>query len=258
MRIAVISAMEEENHLLLNQLGLPRKADDRGLRTYYHGTLFGIDTVLTCSRWGKVAAAATTTQLIVEYNVDAIIFTGVAGSVDPDLNIGDIVLADNLIQHDLDPRPLFERFEVPLLGEKSFHPDPNLFGKTREAIRAFLRDFESQVSPQIRQEFALKPRFVEGTVASGDRFYADEEGVLALRKLLPNVQCVEMEGAAVAQVCFEYEIPFVVIRTISDTAGSCAHIDFQRFICKVASLYSQGILENLYQAIEQSIPCKQS
>lgn len=249
MRIAVISAMEEENHLLLHQLGLPRKAEERGLRTYYLGKLFGIETVLACSRWGKVAAAATTTHLIVKYGVDAVIFTGVAGAVDPHLRIGDIVLAKSLVQHDLDPRPLFNRFEVPFLGETYFQPDGELFEKTRHAIKLFLQEFKNVIPPALRQEFQLEPRLIEGMIASGDRFFADKEGAEQLRCLLPESSCVEMEGAAVAQVCYEYDVPLVVVRTISDAAGNSAHIDFQRFISKVASHYAVGILQHLFPSL---------
>lgn len=249
MRFGIISAMEEENHLLLNHLKSPT-VYEKGLRTYTRGMLWGIDTVLACSRWGKVAAAVTAAQLIIDFEVDHIIFTGVAGAVDPFLRIGDIVLANNLVQHDLDPRPLFDRFEVPFLGEKSFHPNPTLYNHTKEAILSFLEDFGECISATIRREFQItEPRLVEGLVASGDQFFADKEKLIALRERLPETKCVEMEGAAVAQVCYEYAIPYTIIRTISDEAGAGAHIDFQRFIRKVASLYAEGILKNLFDRL---------
>ncbi|MFN0065577.1 MAG: 5'-methylthioadenosine/adenosylhomocysteine nucleosidase [Chlamydiales bacterium] len=247
--------MEEENHLLVNRLEKCVKATEQGLRTYFLGKLWGQNTVLACSRWGKVAAAATTTHLIVEHKIDCLFFTGVAGSIDPFLSIGDIVLAHNLVHYDMDASPFFPPMEVPLLGESAFYPDPALYKITKKAIKEFLTplNFGQRISPKVCREFQItSPKLAEGTVASGDQFIAKQSKAENLKQRLPDAKCVEMEGAAVAQVCYEYGIPFVIIRTISDCAGDGAHIDFQRFVNKVASLYSTGIMEIVYENLHSA------
>ena len=119
MAIGIISAMQEEMQTLLDNLQ-ERVATTKGMRTYYHGKLFNVEIVLVFSRWGKVASATTATQLINDFAVDEIIFTGVAGAISPLMNIGDIVIGKNLYQHDVDASPLFKKFEVPLLHKIYF------------------------------------------------------------------------------------------------------------------------------------------
>ena len=119
MKIGIISAMQEEIQALHSFLK-KETITLKGKREYYDGLLFGQPVVLVFSRWGKVASATTTTQLINDFNVDEIIFTGVAGSVHDDLNIGDIVIGKHLYQHDMDASPLLEKFEIPLLRKKYF------------------------------------------------------------------------------------------------------------------------------------------
>jgi len=104
LKIGIISAFPEEYGTLLQQMKNIR-SEEKGKRTYHRGKLQGIDTILVASRIGKVAAAVTTTNLILDYNVDFIIFIGVAGAINPSLNVGDIVVANSLIQHDMDARP---------------------------------------------------------------------------------------------------------------------------------------------------------
>ena len=108
MAIGIISAMQEEMQTLLDNLQEP-VATTKGMRTYYHGKLFNVEIVLVFSRWGKVASATTATQLINDFEVDEIIFTGVAGAISKDLNIGDIIIGKHLYQHDVDASPLFKK-----------------------------------------------------------------------------------------------------------------------------------------------------
>ena len=113
MTIGIMSAMREEIASLVMDLGTADEALHTGMRTYHRGCLWGIPVVLVFSRWGKVAAASTVTHLIAQFGVDEIIFTGVAGAVDPALNVGDVVIAGQLFQHDMDARPLYSRHELP-------------------------------------------------------------------------------------------------------------------------------------------------
>ena len=176
-----------------------------------------------------------------------VIFTGVAGGIYPELNVGDIVIANDLYQHDMDASPIIPRHEIPLLGHAAIASD----AKRRKELKAAAEDFLSEglansISHELRQEFALaSPKVILGDVGSGDQFVSSESALADLRQRLPNIACVEMEGAAVAQVCEAFHTPFSVIRTISDSADDDAGIDFPRFIAEIAKLYSLGIIKSL-------------
>lgn len=247
MAVGIMGAMTEEIHSLVAELRHQNPPVVFGGREYYQGLLWGVPAVVVFSRWGKVAAATTATCLITKFNVKEVIFTGVAGGIGTNLSTGDVVVATTLYQHDMDARPLFPRHEIPLLGVSRLETNTALRSECVQASRAFLtEDFESQVPPPIRQEFHIRtPKFIEGEIATGDKFFADKAELDALAARLPSVCCVEMEGAAVAQVCFEHQIPLAVIRTISDAADESAVTDFPKFINRVASVYSHGILKHV-------------
>jgi adenosylhomocysteine nucleosidase len=243
--IGIMSAMPEEIADLVAEMGRPTWTMRAGMRTYHRGVLWGQPAIVVCSRWGKVAAATTATCLIEHFAVDHILFTGVAGGTDPALRVGDVVIASKLYQHDMDARPLSAQHEIPLLGVDGFETDPQLRRTTLAAAERFLaEDLHTRVSQETLREFHIgRPRAVVGEIASGDRFLARGSAVRRLREELPGIACVEMEGAAVAQVCHEYEVPLAVLRTISDAADESAPSAFPRFIQRVASAYSYGILK---------------
>lgn len=246
MKIGIMGAMPEEIAGLVEAMGARREQVETGRRTYHVGTLFGREAVVVFSRWGKVAAATTATELLARHGVERIVFTGVAGSASPALRIGDVVVGRTLYQHDMDGSPLFPRHEIPLLGVTGFDTDVSARQDAVRAARRFLESGRGGIPDEIAAEFGIvAPKVVEGEIASGDKFFADELELEALRGRLPSVSCVEMEGAAVAQVCHEYGVPLTVIRTISDAADEGAPIDFARFVRLVASRYSLGILETL-------------
>jgi adenosylhomocysteine nucleosidase len=215
------------------------------MREYHEGTLWGTPVALVFSRWGKVAAAATATHLISNYGVDAIVFTGVAGGVAHGVRAGDVVVGEALCQHDLDARPIFERHEVPLLGLTCFRADDRFKERLERAAKRFLESgLSADVRQSLRQDFGNPaPHLRTGWVVSGDQVFASREKVEELRARLPDTQCVEMEGAAVAQVCHEYGVPFGIVRTISDSADEDVHVDFMRFIERIAQVYARGILK---------------
>ena len=122
MRIALMSAMPEEIDMLLPELGPEVETVNRGQRTYYLGNLAGHEVVAVFSRWGKVAAAATVTNLITEFGASALLFSGVAGALSPGLKVGDIIVGEEFLQYDLDARPLVPQFEAPLLGSRASRP----------------------------------------------------------------------------------------------------------------------------------------
>ncbi|WP_457615633.1 5'-methylthioadenosine/adenosylhomocysteine nucleosidase [Lutibacter sp.] len=242
--IAIISAMQEEIQALLNELK-NKSTTIKGMRKYYIGDLFGKKVVLVFSRWGKVASAVTTTQLINDFPINEIIFTGVAGSISKNLNIGDIVIGKNLYQHDLNASPLYNQFEIPLLNKSALSTTNTT--KLENAVQKFLTTFSTYIhSEDIKRFHITNPKMVLGDIASGDQFISDTKKIESLNHLLPTAVCVEMEGAAVAQVCFEYDIPFSIIRTISDKANDNATIDFPKFAKAVASNYALGILKNYF------------
>ena len=220
-----------------------------GKRTYFSGQINGVETVVVFSRWGKVAAATTVTTLIHEFNITELLFTGVAGAIHSDLKIGDVVLGKRLIQHDMDARPLMNQYEIPLLSKVYLETDLAHLDLASKAIQAV---FENKSLHSVIEEIdlaafnILQPKLFIGDIASGDQFFSNNEQKQNLNSQLPNVLCVEMEGAAVAQVCYEYEIPFSIIRTISDVADDTAHIDFPSFIKKISSKYAAEIIKNIF------------
>ena len=242
--IGILSAMREEMNALLDQLHDVTKIN-KGKRTYYSGVLYGKKVVLVFSRWGKVAAAATTTQLINDYEIDEVIFTGVAGAIHSDLNIGDIVIGRNLYQHDMNASPLFKKFEIPII--KKIFIESNINSRLIDSISLFLDHYSDYIDNYLANSFEIStPKVVHGDIASGDQFISTKEKVERLNKEIPTAICVEMEGAAVAQVCYEYDVPFSIIRIISDKADDNSSIDFLLFANKVASQYPLGILKNYF------------
>jgi adenosylhomocysteine nucleosidase len=200
--------------------------------------------VAVFSGWGKVASAATTTQLIATCTATEIVFTGVAGAVRHGASIGDVVIGTELIQHDMDASPIFPRYEVPLLGKSLLATHAGLRARLSRAAHEFLReDLAAMVTQHEREWFGISaPRVIEGVIASGDQFFDSREEIDDLRRRLPQVACVDMEGAAVAQVCEEYAVPFAIVRTLSDSADENAPQDFQRFSREISGHYSLGIL----------------
>ncbi len=242
--LAIVSAMQEEISLVVESLA---RATTRelGRRTFHAGSFHGVEAVAVFSRWGKVAAAATVTQLVSSYPVSRLVLSGVAGGVRHGLSIGDVVIGTGLLQHDLDPSPIFPRYEVPLLGKSMIEPDPQIRDGLMRAAQQFVReDLSTLVAAAELAHFRIHaPQVVGGVIASGDKFFASTREVDELRGRLPLIACVEMEGAAVAQVCEEYGVPFGVVRTMSDSADENSVDDFPRFIREVARHYSLGILE---------------
>lgn len=244
MYIGIISAMKEEI-LALQEVFQVEKKIVKGMRTYYQGTLFGKKTVLVFSRWGKVASATTVTQLINLFEIKEIIFTGVAGGVHPKVSVGDIIIGKELYQHDLDASPLVKPHEVPLLSKSAFATDQLLRKRLEDSCQNFLNTQGQYLDQEKLSEFNITaPRIHIADIASGDQFISDKSQINKIIAGLPSVYCVEMEGASVAQVCFEYAIPFGIIRTISDNANHNAHIDFPKFASLIASIYALGILKH--------------
>jgi adenosylhomocysteine nucleosidase len=247
--LAIISATHEEIAAIVDSLTAV-STHEVGRRRYHCGRLGETEVVAVFSRWGKVAAAATVMQAVISYKATEVVFTGVAGAVDPALSIGDIIVGSELIQHDMDASPLFPRYEIPLLGKAEVRTDSALSTRLTAAAREFLaQDLKAAVPASELAAFNISsPSVRSGLIASGDKFFASADEVGALRVRLPAALCVEMEGAAVGQVCDEHGVKFGVIRIVSDTADHNAVHDFPRFSQSIAGRYSAGILLRFMQA----------
>lgn len=180
---------------------------------FVKGKLEGKEAVVVRSGIGKVNAAACTQLLIYRYQVDCIINTGIAGSLENQIDIGDIVLSVDAVQHDVDVSAFgYQPGEIPRIGRLEFCAD--------ERLRTLARELNEKVNPDIRT--------FEGRVASGDQFISDgvkKEWI----KTVFAADCCEMEGAAIAQVCTQNQIPFLIVRAISDKADQSASVDYPTF-----------------------------
>jgi adenosylhomocysteine nucleosidase len=246
--VGVIGAMAEEVERLHHHLEGEEITEHAG-RTYRHGRLAGQRVTVVQSRIGKVAAALTAASLIRDHGVDLIVFTGIAGALHDDLSIGDVVVASELVQHDLaGPPQMFARGEIPLLGVVELPTDALVTATAVEAAVDFVTNgLDAVVAPRVLDELGIGgPRVRVGQVATGDEFIEGElKQVVRLRT--PEAICVDMEGAAVAQVCHEFgDVPLCVIRAISDLASGTASIDFPKFLDLLASHYSYEILRRMF------------
>ncbi|XAH23459.1 5'-methylthioadenosine/adenosylhomocysteine nucleosidase [Xylophilus sp. GW821-FHT01B05] len=241
---AILSALPEEQAGLAMRLAAPVASSHAG-RSFVQGTLDGLPVVLALSGIGKVAAASTATLLIERFGAARILFTGVAGGLGAQVRVGDVVVARDFVQHDMNAAPLFPRFEVPLTGVSRFPADAALTDALLQAARAALAD-PDLVDAAERLRFGLQqPKVHHGLLASGDRFVSSHAEVAELRAALPEALAVDMESAAVAQVCAAYGLPFAAVRTVSDRADDAAHVDFPAFVTAVASRYA-GVIMGCY------------
>ncbi|MBE3563813.1 MAG: 5'-methylthioadenosine/adenosylhomocysteine nucleosidase [Hydrogenibacillus schlegelii] len=214
--VAIIGAMDEEIAELLQGMDAVdvRRAGPVEARV---GRMDGRPVAVLKSGVGKVNAALAVQAVIDHLRPQALLFLGVAGALDPALEIGDLVVAEDALQHDVDATPLgFRPGEIPFEPASVFPADPRLIRRAVTAAEAL---------------FGRRPAV--GRVLSGDRFVADREMVKALRERFGGL-CVEMEGAAAAQVAHKNGVPFLLIRTISDRADGAAPADFPAFLKEAA------------------------
>ena len=242
---AILSALAQEQHGLIELLQRPSKVTHAG-RDFWLGDLHGQPVVLALSKIGKVAAATTAAALIERFGAQRMVFTGVAGGLGVGVNVGDVVVGQSFVQHDLDASPLFPRYEVPLYGKTRFDGDAALTAALFDASR------DALASRQLHPSYPAAKAHL-GLIASGDRFVSGAGESSALRNALlsagHDVLAVEMEGAAVAQTCHDYGIQFAAVRTISDRADDTAHVDFPGFIDQVASKYALTIAERFLRML---------
>lgn len=231
MKIGIIGAMDEEISKLKSGIVGMKIVEFKGV-VFYTGRLMGKDIVLVRSGIGKVNASISTTLLISQFNVDKVLFTGIAGGVNPEISLGDIVISTDLIQHDFDTTISGGRYGViPRMDTSVFRADDALVELAREvAYREFGRE-----------------RVWLGRILSGDQLIGSTHKVKWLRDTF-NGECTEMEGAAVAHVCHLLEIPFLILRSISDKADENLVRDAVSFT-QVAADNSKVLVEKIVEQL---------
>lgn len=200
---------------------------------YFKGKMHGKDVVLVESGIGKVNSSICTTLLIEKFGVEKVIFTGVAGGIGDNIEVGDIVISSDLIQHDFDVTAFgLPHGAIPRMKESTFKANEKMIELAKESSEEVIKDHNVRV----------------GRVLSGDQFISSKEKLEWLKDTF-NGECTEMEGASVAHVCDLFDIPFVVLRAISDKADSEAHMDFQEFV-HLAANNAKLIVEKIVEKIE--------
>ncbi len=227
--IGIIGAMDQEVNILKDEMTV-EKIETKASMDFYIGKLRGKEVVIVKCGVGKVNAAVCTQILADCYGVTAVINTGVAGSLRAEINIGDIVVSTDTLQHDMEATGFgYEPGEIPLMGKKTFEAD--------ERLRRLIVDTCRKVNPEIG--------VFEGRVVSGDQFVSDA-GVKARLAEMFDPYCTEMEGAAIAQAAWLNQIPFVIIRAISDKADGSAQMDYSEFEAKA--------IEHTVKLLEAAVP----
>ncbi|MFN2408732.1 MAG: 5'-methylthioadenosine/S-adenosylhomocysteine nucleosidase [Halomonas sp.] len=233
-RIGIIGAMAQEVSILASQLDNPERYEHAGF-IFHRGTRYGLDVTILQSGIGKVNAAVGTALLLERHQPDAVINTGSAGGFASDLNIGDIIISDEVRHHDVDAMVFgYEMGQVPGMPA-AYLADTALRKVAQGAIKTL-----GEVNVR------------EGLIATGDAFMADPARVDATRAFFPTMLAVEMEAAAIAQTCHLYQCPFVVIRALSDIPGSGDnHLSFEQFL-DVAANHSSRMVDQMLLTLSAS------
>lgn len=214
-KIGIIGAMDEEVSRLKEKMNVSKVEKKAGME-FFQGELSGKEAVIVKSGIGKVNAGICTQILVDDFIVDAVINTGVAGSLKNEINIGDIVLSKDALQHDMDATGFgYEPGVIPRMEESIFKGDETLI----------------QVAKEVNEEVNTEISTFVGRVVSGDQFISDHAKKTELVENFAGY-CTEMEGAAIAQVCYLNKLPFLIIRAISDKADNSATMDYGEFEAK--------------------------
>ncbi|MBW9154903.1 5'-methylthioadenosine/adenosylhomocysteine nucleosidase [Clostridium tagluense] len=230
MNIGIIGAMSEEVEFLLRDMELETSEVKANMK-FSFGTIHNKNVVIVTSGIGKVNAAVCAQILIDDFKVDYVINVGIAGGTKKNIYPGDVVIANNLVQHDIDTSAFGDRIgQIPRLDTFDFKCDKKLIDHAVEACK----DISGH-------------NYFVGRIVSGDQFIANIDKIKWLNSEFECLAC-EMEGASIAQVCYLNEIPFVVIRSISDNANNGAHMEYEKFK-DIAVENSTKILNNMLKLI---------
>lgn len=211
MKIGILVAMEEEIKRLTEEVS-NTKISKIAKQTFYDGTLHNKPVTIVKSGIGKVNASIATTLLIQNFDVDLVINTGSAGGIGEGLTIGDLVISTDLAYNDVDNQGIGYTFgQIPQMPERY---------ATDASIRKMIENAAKNVEWQVRS----------GLIVTGDSFISSTNQIKQIKEYFPDVLVTEMEGAAVAQTCMQFEIPYAVIRAVSDTADEEASVSFDEFV----------------------------
>ena len=221
--IGIIGAMQIETEALISMLD-EKHVDVISGKEYCRGKLFGVEVVICTCGIGKVFAAIAAEAMILRYSPSLIINTGVAGALSDKLDVTDVVVSENVVQHDMDTSPIGDPVGL-ISGINKIY-----FDADKEASLAL-----SQITK------GLGINVLVGTVASGDQFISGKEAKDRIKVLFPTAACCEMEGGAIGHVCYINNTPFAVLRAISDKADGTGSMDYMQF-CKIAAEHSVKVL----------------
>lgn len=228
-RIGIIGAMDAEVSLLKASI-TDQKTEVIAQMEFVSGKMGGTEAVVVKCGMGKVNAGICAHTLINRYGVSEVINTGVGGSLDNRIDIGDIVVSTDAVQHDFDVRVIgFQRGEIPYTGLYAFPADPSLIEAAIKAVR--------DTAPEVK--------VFEGRVCSGDQFIASSEQKKAIIDNFGGL-CCEMEGAAIAQTCYLNQTPYVIIRAISDKADHSEEVSFEKF-AEAAGKHCAAIVKTMVE-----------
>lgn len=230
-KIGIIGAMDVEVKKLKNDMKIARVSKKAGME-FCEGELNGKRAVIVQSGIGKVNAAVCTQILIDVFGVDAVINTGIAGSLNAQIDIGDIVISTDVVHHDVDAVNFgYPLGQIPQMDVFSFQADETLAKKAKEVCE--------KVNPEIK--------VFRGRIVSGDQFIAEKS---VKDRIVENFQgyCTEMEGAAIAQASYLNQVPFVIVRAISDKADDSASMDYPTFEGQAAE-HCVKLVEGLMEAL---------
>lgn len=230
MSIGIIGAMEEEVAILKDWM-MDKQTETIAGCEFTTGKLNGVEVILLRSGIGKVNAAMSTTILLEKYRPDYVVNTGSAGGANLELNVGDVVISTEVRHHDVDVTVFgYEYGQIPQLPP-AFEADVSLVKTAMDAAK----EIEGI-------------KVTEGLIATGDSFMNDPERVEFVKKQFPGLQAFEMEGAAIAQVCYQFGTPFVIIRSLSDIAGKESGVSFEQYLEK-AALHSSTLVNKIVKAL---------
>ena len=223
MKIGIIAAMPEELAYLIHHLENTQEELVLG-NTYHTGSIASVEVVLVESGIGKVMSAMSVAILANHFQVDAIINTGSAGAVADGIAVGDVVIADKLAYHDVDVTAFGYDYGQMAQQPLYFESDPRFISKIKTSLS------------QLEQTWHL------GLIATGDSFIAGNDKITEIKSHFPDVLAVEMEGAAIAQAAHSLDLPFLVIRAMSDNANHEANVTFDEFIIEAGRRSAQVLL----------------
>lgn len=226
MKIGIIAAMEQEVNVLVEKLK-DKTVSTIANQTFYNGIINHTEVVLVQSGIGKVNATIATALLIEKYKADLVINTGSAGGIGKDLQIGDLVVSTELTYNDADARVFGYDFgQIPQMPSR-YKADNELISKVSRAAK--------KVGWPIHK----------GLIVTGDSFIADSDKINYIIEKFPETLVTEMEGAAVAQTCYQFNVPVVVIRALSDTSDEKASVSFEEFIVQAGERSAEMVLNLL-------------